>query len=77
MKKNYIIQDVENPLRLICFDSLKSLKGYLKKFDYQFKELVNSHICHLVSKGIIKDGIGQNSYVEREIYVKEIETSRY
>lgn len=77
MKKNYIIQDVNEPLRLICFDSLKSLKGYLKKFDYQFKELLDSRIYHIVSKGTIKDGIGQISYVEREIYVKEIETSRY
>lgn len=77
MKKNYIIQDVNNPLRLICFDSLKSLKSYLNKFDYQFKELLDSRIYHIVSRGTIKDGIGQTGYIEREIYVKNIETSIY
>lgn len=77
MKKNYIIQDVNNPLRLICFDSLKSLKSYLNKFGYQFKELLDSRTFNLVSKGTIKDVIGQISDIERDVYVKEIETSRY
>lgn len=77
MKKNYIIQDVNNPLRLICFDSLKSLKSYLNKFDYQFKELLDSRIYHIVSKGTIKDAIGEIGYIEREIYVKNIEAYIY
>lgn len=39
MKKNYIIQDVNNPLNLICFDSLKSLKNWsIVEFTISFQK---------------------------------------
>lgn len=77
MKKNYIIQDVETPCDIICFDSLKSLKNYINKYGYQFKQLLDSRTWSIISIGTIKDIPSEIGYLEREIYVKEIGTYRY
>lgn len=77
MKKVYIIQDVKDSYKIICFGNLKSMKNYLNKFGYQFKELINSKEWDLVSAGTLSDIITDNGYIERYVYVRTYETINY
>lgn len=76
MKKIYIIQDANNPLNIIAFDTRKSMRTYAYKFNFQLKKDIGgneSDNCF----GIISDCKEVDGYTTREIYIKEIETARY
>lgn len=77
MKKNYIIQDAEMLFSVIAFDSKKSLNNYLSNFGFQFKmnrTCIGNNTCVY---GVLNDRLTDNGYTNREVYIREIETSRY
>lgn len=74
MKKNYIIQDANNVLRTICFSNLRSMQAYMKNNGYHFIQSMEDGLGYKTAYGAITDNA---EGIERNVYVREIETSRY
>lgn len=76
MKEVYLIQDMQQPTRIIAFDSRRSFTSYLQNFGFK-KDTITRYFDNVTLTGTLYDIVEIDDKHPRKVVVRVITTANY